>query len=467
MNRASAILAMLLLTSVTAAAQAAAPWRIVTDPNGTNIDQVGLLRTGDGVLHLAWHKRTGPNTEDLLHTAIAPNGAIGPTTPITTGWAVMQNAALVADPGGLRVFFGGIHTTEPGETNDELNTASSVDGGTTWALVPASIAPKGGQAYGSPVAAAARPDGTTIQAWAGTLGTWTHAGLDPSSTIADFQAPAGCCGYDTGLAADTAGAVTLAWYSNATGRLGVYAQAVDADGAPAGPPLNMPGTANMTVGQLGRTPVVARPGGGFYVAFATGSPALNAIRVWRVGAAAATVASTAKLANTTSSIAADATGRLWVVWKDAVGAGRKHVYAARSNRTATVFGARVDAGAPPNAASTYRLDASAIGGSLDVLATFSLGASSTVATWHRRLLPGLTLKSSPAGKRRGTKRPVRFRVLDAGVPITGARVAAGRVAGRTGKNGTVTLALRAGRSHTVRATVPTYTAARLRLRVRR
>ena len=55
----------------------------------------------------------------------------------------------------------------------------------------------------------------------------------------------------------------------------------------------------MRVGQLGRTAIVARPGegfrptGGFDVAYPTGYPTLNRIRLWRVGAAgAATIART-------------------------------------------------------------------------------------------------------------------------------------------------------------------------------
>ena len=40
----------------------AARWKLVTTPDQGSTDQVGLVRTGDGVLHLAWHHRTGPNT---------------------------------------------------------------------------------------------------------------------------------------------------------------------------------------------------------------------------------------------------------------------------------------------------------------------------------------------------------------------------------------------------------------------
>jgi hypothetical protein len=47
----------------------------------------------------------------------------------------------------------------------------------------------------------------------------------------------------------------------------------------------MPGTGAMNIGMLGRTPLVARRGGGFYVAY----PTPSGVRVWRVGAGEARV----------------------------------------------------------------------------------------------------------------------------------------------------------------------------------
>jgi hypothetical protein len=47
---------------------------MVTTRDQSSVDQVGLLRTPDGVLHVAWSRATGPNTEDLLHTTITRTG---------------------------------------------------------------------------------------------------------------------------------------------------------------------------------------------------------------------------------------------------------------------------------------------------------------------------------------------------------------------------------------------------------
>ena len=158
MNLRAAGLAV-LIAACAAPSASAAPWKRVTTPDGASTDQVGLARTGDGALHLAWSHPTGPNTEDLLHTGIARNGRVGATNPIQSGWTGFTNAALVVDPGGLRAFWGGFRSTDSADPQRETNTALSADGGASWALQPGKVVPDGGQAYGYPVAAATRPSG--------------------------------------------------------------------------------------------------------------------------------------------------------------------------------------------------------------------------------------------------------------------------------------------------------------------
>lgn len=443
----------------------AAGWKRVTTPDQASIDQVGLVRTSDGVLHLAWHHPTGPNTADLLHTVIARSGTIGASSPIQSGWTGFQNAALVQDPGGIRAFVGAIRSTDSSDPQDELNTMLSADGGATWALQPGNVVPDGGQAYGSPVAATTLPNGTTLQAWAGTLGTWVHAGLSPATPNYDFQAPVGQYGYDPSLATDASGRSVMAWYSNASGHLGVLAQDVAANGSPVGSAVTMPGTSDMQVGMIGPTPIVARPGAGFYVAYPTGYPTMDRVRLWRVGSGNAPVI--ARLGGTGGvpvTIAAASDGRLWVVWVHNRG-GAPHVLAQRSNRAATRFGATVDAGRPRGSPAAYRLGASPIGGALDVLANFNIGTEPRSATYHSRILPGLTLRASPRRLRRGRPQDVRFVVSDAGDPVRGARVTAGGASGLTAQDGSVTLRL-PGQAVTVKAAKRGYTAAQRRLGAR-
>jgi hypothetical protein len=455
----------LLITTLAASSASAATWKRVTTPDGASTDQVGLARTADGVLHVVWSHPTGPNTEDLLHTAISGAGKIGTTSPIQTGWTGFTNAAVVVDPGGLRAFWGGFRSTDSSDPQRETNTALSPDGGTSWALQPGQVVPDGAQSYASNTAATVRPDGSTLQAFAGTLGTWVHAGLSPATPNFDYQAPLGQYGYDPNLVNNVGDQTVMAWYSNATGHLGVFAQLVNPDGSPSGSAFNMPGTSNMRVGMLSRTPLATRGGGGVYMAYPTGYPSMDKVRVWRIQAGSAPVVGRVRGGSPAVAIAGADDGRLWVVWTK--GFGDPDVLARRSNLGATKFGATVNAGHPSDAAQAYKVDASTAGGALDVLANFNIGNSSTAVTSYRRIRPGLTLKARPGKLRRGKTTEVRFTVSDAGDAVKGARVRAGGKSGTTDAQGQVTMSLTTRRALTAKATRSGYTQATKRLAVRR
>jgi hypothetical protein len=251
----------------------------------------------------------------------------------------------------------------------------------------------------------------------------------------------------------------MAWYSSATGRLGVLAQDVNADGSPVGAPVTMPGTGAMNVGMLGRTPLVTRTGGGFFVAY----PTPGAVRVWRVGAGNAPVV--AGIDNSPAvAVAAAGDGRIWVLWTK--GFGDPDVVARRSNKAATRFGATVNAGHPKDALQAYKLDANAAGNALDVLANFNIDTTTDAVTSYRRLRPGLTLKASPGRLRKGEPTEVRFTVLDAGDAVSGARVKVAGRSGTTDNRGRVTLSVQVRRAVEARATRSGYTAATRRVGVR-
>jgi hypothetical protein len=258
----------------------------------------------------------------------------------------------------------------------------------------------------------------------------------------------------------------MAWYSSASGHLGVLAQDVASDGSPVGGPSTMPNTSDMQVGMLGRTPLAARAGGGFYVAYPTGYPASNRVRLWRIGAARAPlIARVAASGSPAVAIAAAGDGRLWVLWTK--GFGDPDVLATRSNRDATRFGAVVNAGHPKDAAQAYKLDASAAGGALDVLGNFNIGTTTTAVTSHRRILPGLTLRANPSRVHKGDATAVHFTVLDAGAAVRRATVRVDGKSGTTDGQGRVTLSVTSRRPVTARATHSGYSAATTRLATRR
>jgi hypothetical protein len=445
------VLAAAVLALAAAPTAKAATWKQLTSDGGANIDQVALLRTSDGVLHVVWHKRTGPNTEDLLHTVIGANGKVGATTPVQSGWTGFGNAGLTTIPGGgIRAFWGGIRTIDPNETNQDENMAVSTDGGASWALTPGSVVQRGTQAYGSSVSATTRPDGTPMITYAGTLGTWVHAGADATLPNFDLQAPLGTYGYDPNIASDASGTM-VAWYSNATGHLGPHAQAVNPDGSPIGSAMQMPGTANMDVGMIARTPLVARPGGGFYVAYPTGYPTQNSVRVWKVGTSRTTLLDRTQF-NSLAAISADRSGRLWVAWKDGT-----RVLASRSNKAATKWGAIVDAGQPKKAGSLYTLDASATpGGGADLFGNYGIGTNSTTSTFYTRINPGLTLTANRRGSGYG------FVVTDAGSPVKGAKVKGAGKSATTDSKGRARLSVK--RKTKVTASASGYSPASVKLK---
>ena len=456
------LLAAGALAAVTAPAAHAQSWSRVTPP-GASIDQVSVARTpADGVLHVAWKQRVAPNNENVVHTVIAPNGRVGQARPIVAGWTGVMDPAIVVVPGGLRAFWGGFENTNSDEPNQDLNTAFSPGGSGAWDLAPDTIIPAGSQAYGSDVAATTLPGGGVLQAWAGTLGTWVHSGLskaDPNTNYMENRQ----YGYFPGIASNAAGAAVMAWFSSAPENRGVLAQAVAPNGAPASGVARLPGTEAMVQGgTVSRTPIVARAGanGGFWSSYGVGNPPTQ-VRVWRVGPGgpALTIRATG---GPETALAADQNGRLWITWSDG-GFGAKRILARRSNRTATVWGATVNARAVRGAHSVYSLDASATAGALDVLANFGTGtAPAQAATFTERVFPGLTLKASRTELGR-EPRDVTFTVTDAGDPVSGATVTARGRSGRTRSNGKVTLRDLSG-SAVARATKANYTAARLRLR---
>jgi hypothetical protein len=433
------------LASTAAAAPAPGTWQRVAAGDLTATEQIGFARTADGTLHVAWHRQTGPNAYDLVHTAISPSGRVGASSTIVSGWTLVGDPALVAVPGGIAVLFPGFETDDTGGPRNGLDLARSADGGASWTVAPAAVYVNDFAAGRTPAAAVTKA-GTLLQTWYGTTETLVHAGLDP-------QTPARG-GYGTGANQNLAsggGSTVVAWCADKA-PYGIYAHTVDpGSGAPVGAAARLPdrsptGTFR-SCPAAGRTPLVARRGGGFFVA--TTDPAEKTVFVWRVGAGKA--AAVARGGSTQSvALAGAPDGRLWVGWEQ-----DETLYVRRSNRAGTVWGAAVSVHAPKGQ-FVYHLDlVSAPDGGVDALVR-SKTVDNAVSVYQTRLRPGLTLQAK-GGK------VVSFRVTDAGDPVAGARI---RVAGRTlkaDKQGRASADLSQGRFKAV-ASKPGYVSAAARVR---
>jgi hypothetical protein len=96
-------------------------------------------------------------------------------------------------------------------------------------------------------------------------------------------------------------------------------------------------------------------------------------------------------------------------------------------------------------------------GPLDLLAHVT--ARGAIATWHKQVLPGLSLRCFPK------KRGVTCLVSDAGAPVAGATVKLGGKRVKTLSSGAVSFSPKKG-SHTITASKAGYTPAKVRVKVR-
>ena len=461
----TAALALALLPAV-ASAGTPGTWTRITPTTGQNIDQVTLGRGPDGVLNVAWKAKNAadPSKEDIAAGRIEPNGSFGGEVAVQRGWATLSNPGLSLAPTGLLLFYGGIRTTDPGETQNNLNLSYAPPAGQPWTLKDGTVA-DGGFAYGSNVSALTLADGTPLTAWGSTLGVFVHRGFEPGSGDPNLQDQlGGCCGYDPGISLEgSSGLPFIAWYSNASGREGVFGSGLNpATGGPTGPAQLMPGsqTNGQSSQQLDRTPLTGRLGKpGVYVAYPGGYPSQDRVLLWRIGSSSSAIlARGAQYDNVTIGAAPD--GKLWVLWTQTAD-GKPRIYARRSNADVTQFGATAQAAPPAGADAAWKLDVSAQLGRADVLGSFSTPGS--LATWHTQIFPALSVKASLARLKDGRRR-VTATVTDAGDPVSGATVKAGGLSDATDSKGkgVVTLGRGSGR-FTVTATKAGFQSAKTRV----
>src|SRR4051812_9277414 len=156
-------------------------WTRVTPTTQDNADQVDLARTPDGVLHAAFQAKNAADRtkDDLFVASVQANGSVSAPVAVQQGWATMENPAIVLDPGGLRTFWGGIRSIDPGETNNEISTATAPAGGSPWTLTVGNVT-RDDASYGGNVASTVA-SGQFWQTWAGTAGVFVHRGLDPDA----------------------------------------------------------------------------------------------------------------------------------------------------------------------------------------------------------------------------------------------------------------------------------------------
>jgi hypothetical protein len=424
---------------------AASPWQRVTDQTGRNIDQVALARTRDGVLHVFWLRRRAGLT-DLMHT---PLGRGGPNAVVTGRQSLSSPDAVVAPDGSLRVFF--ISEREQGALDEFVSTATAGLTGKSWQIQRGVTQASTIGVTGDPGAAIGR-DGTPYEIFPTTAGMNVHAGLDPSSPTLLIDETTYT--YVPDLAVDgKTGEVVAGWFSLDRKEPGLFMRTVAPTLAPTRfvPASTQNGD---TKGIDQRVAITGRIGApGIYLAYGQGYPTFGRVLLWRYGGGKPMKVSTVFRQHEDVNIAAAPEGRLWVMWHSG-----ERVYAVRTNRAATRLGAVVSIHGP-NSGPYWKLAGEGSLGPLDVLISASNGFGAPQATWHARLLPGLSLQARRAGNR------IAFSVTDAGDPVAGAIVTFAGRSGRTNPKGSATVTI--GRGGTVVATAAKagYMPASLRVKV--
>jgi hypothetical protein len=420
-------------------------WARITDSALRSSDQLGYARTPDGSLHVAW-VRAEQGSEALLVRSLDLSGEPGGLRPMLSGWRSVSSPALLAAGDGLLALWAG----QPDAGSEAaVWSASSGAAGETWSAAAPAAALGGPMAVGYQIGAAEAPGATPVFTWSLTFRLFSHAGLDPAVESRVWQTS--CCAYRPGLGVDgRTGEVVLAWYSDAIGEHGLWSQSIL---PAAGERKHLPSSANdertaavAPEQKLGISGRIGAPG--VYVAYGAGQPTWTSLLVWEHMSGRATRVWEGVVRD--PSVTPGPEGRLWLSWSSS----GNRVYVVRSNRSATRWGAVVRIAPPAATQRIWKLKGEGSRGPLDLLASVSTPGS--LAFWHRRVLPGLTIACA-GGK------VVRCLVTDAGDPVRGARV---RIGGRTlvtNRQGRVERDLSRG-SYIVRATRTGYTGATVRVR---
>jgi hypothetical protein len=449
LGSAAAALAVVGALATAAPAQAGPPgsWTTISGGGISNISEPGLYRTADGTLHVAITSNVA-NTNQIDISHISASGALTGRSSAINGWAsTTYDPDLVAGPGGgMRLVFGGQHTTVTGDPYNEgyVYLASSDASGGTWTLAsnttPAIASPQGYGSYGTGVTTLA--DGTLVSAYPLNATVTYQVGGNPPQS---FTHPA-CCVYDMSLVND-GGTVWAAYYANGSSPAdqGVFVRTIYPT---LGPAIQAPGsvTNGSSLSPDQAVAMVARAGGGVYLAYLQGYPTAKNVALWKVGTPSPKKVKHSKGADQVS-LSAGVSGQLWLAFND----GHNNVGVVHTNAAASEL-SPVQTVRTPKGSTIYDLGIAAGTGRGDVV--FNNGT----AILHTQVFPGLGLKASPHSLKAGKPGKVTFTVTDAGAVVKGAKVKAKGKSCKTDKHGkcSITFPGLPAKSFDVRATAGGY-----------
>ncbi|HXJ65640.1 MAG TPA: hypothetical protein VNN79_17930 [Actinomycetota bacterium] len=391
-------------------------------------DTIGMLRTGDGKLHLVWLNKEASATSHTFGTAtLSLAGAKLSSGTAFSHWDSLEgDPQLVRDGSDFRLVFEGATGSSGCFSTGLVYTATSTNG-LTFTLANNTSMSAASAGIGN-LAATVESDGTTPVATFA-AGRLFHEGTDscPAGSDGTINNHSGSnVPNNPSIVTDASdGSVWVAWFQTGNTTVGYH---VDQILPTELPPVTAPdSTSTFAANNQPHQPValVARALGGVYMAYCVASSTKPCVHIalWKVGAPASSVMTVPGSATGTAghvALAAGKAGRISVLWYDV---GKNLIHAVRTNTTATAFGVDRTIKPPAHTEAIQDLQGEGTFGRLDVLVNATLTTSGLPSTIQQtQILAGLTLTASPKTFANTAAHTVTFTVKDAGQPESGVKV---------------------------------------------
>jgi hypothetical protein len=347
-------------------------WIKISSDAGFGTAAAGLLRTGDGRLHVVWPADNNSNDHSLHYSTVSASGQLLASGVILTKWtAIDQYPSLVPDGHGMRAIFDGANGKSGSPYNiGSFYSATAGSPGTAWKLAPGSLSHDNPPLTDN--TAATTPTGEPVTAWSEVGALAYHVGIDPHvpATAPDVKISAGPDGGVLSPTLVTSQKVVWGgWFnSSGTATMGYWVDKIFTGAAALRKAPGSGGKGLNNSQPLQPVALAARAGGGVYLAYCVPTKTLTCAHValWRAGAAKAMeVPGSASSQDGKVALAAAPGGHLWVLWFDY---HSNVIHAAETNAAATGFGKPLTISPPPRLNTFDGLQANASQGPLSIVA---------------------------------------------------------------------------------------------------
>jgi hypothetical protein len=226
-----------VVAATPAVTAASVHWAKVTNARNDIIDDVGLVRGNDGILHVLW-TADGPGARRIMDTPISPTGRVLRSVVIAKFFLTTDPDAAETSA-GLTVAWNGLKTSNALDPKGTF-TATRPRSGGSWSLASHVKPLPSVPVTSSSDTMTAGSDGKPFAAFSGTDSlVVVHLGhreveLGPTNK---------CCVEQAGLATDgRTGTTWITYASIIPGHMGIFARQLTASGRAAGPARLLPGS---------------------------------------------------------------------------------------------------------------------------------------------------------------------------------------------------------------------------------